>query len=232
MLRLITDFDGPLMDVSERYYQVYQYCLQQTQRPNQPIKPMDKAQFWDCKRACIPEPTIGMRSGLDEDQAQEFALLRRNTVHTVPYLVYDQPVPGAIDALERLQQAGVELVVMTMRRVRELDEAFSRYDLARFFPQDRRYCLSNDYIKTGDTKDKPLVMERALQELPPASNVWMVGDTEADMIAAKTHGVKVIGVLSGIRDTTQLSLYQPDLIFNNISETADFLLNQELPRVG
>jgi phosphoglycolate phosphatase-like HAD superfamily hydrolase len=75
-------------------------------------------------------------------------------------------------------------------------------------------------------------MERALQELPPASNVWMVGDTEADMIAAKTHGVKVIGVLSGIRDTTQLSLYQPDLIFNNISETADFLLNQELPRVG
>jgi phosphoglycolate phosphatase-like HAD superfamily hydrolase len=42
----------------------------------------------------------------------------------------------------------------------------------------------------------------------------------------------VIGVLSGIRDTTQLSLYQPDLIFNNISETADFLLNQELPRVG
>jgi len=30
MLRLITDFDGPIMDVSERYYQVYQYCLQQT----------------------------------------------------------------------------------------------------------------------------------------------------------------------------------------------------------
>jgi phosphoglycolate phosphatase-like HAD superfamily hydrolase len=33
-------------------------------------------------------------------------------------------------------------------------------------------------------------MERALRELPPTSDVWMVGDTEADMIAAKTHGVK------------------------------------------
>lgn len=231
MLRLITDFDGPIMDVSERYYQVYQYCLEQIKRPNQPIQPMSKAQFWECKRACIPERTIGIDSGLDEDQAQAFAQLRRQTVHTVPYLVYDQPVAGAIDALERLQQAGVELVVMTMRRVRELDDAFSRYDLARFFPTDHRYCLSNDYIKTGDTKDKPLLMERAVLELPPASEVWMVGDTEADLISAKTHNVKAIGVLSGIRNKTQLSLYQPNLILNNLSEAADFLLNQALPEV-
>ena len=231
MLRLITDFDGPLMDVSERYYQVYQYCLEQIKRPDQPVQPMSKAQFWQCKRACIPEPTIGIDSGLDKDQAQAFAQLRRQTVHTEPYLVYDQPIPGAIDTLERLQQAGVELVLMTMRRVRELDEAFSRYDIGRFFPPARRYCLNNDYIKTGDTKDKPLLMERAVLELPPASEVWMVGDTEADLIAAKTHNVKVIGVLSGIRNKTQLSLHQPDLILNNLSEAADFLLNQALPQV-
>lgn len=232
MLRLITDFDGPIMDVSERYYQVYQHCLEQLKRPNQPVKLMTKAQFWDCKRDRIPEQTIGINSGLDEAQAQDFARLRRQTVHTMPYLVYDQPAPGAIDALERLQAAGVDLVVMTMRRVRELEDAFSRYDLARFLASDRRYCLSNDYIKTGDTKDKPLLMERALKELPQASDVWMVGDTEADMIAAKTHGVKAIGVLSGIRNASQLSQYQPHLILNNLSETADFLLSQELLQFG
>lgn len=232
MLRLITDFDGPIMDVSERYYQVYQYCLEQIQRPNQLVKLMTKAEFWECKRSCVPERMIGINSGLDEAQAQDFAHLRRSTVHTMPYLVYDQPVVGAVNALERLQQAGVELVVMTMRRVRELEDAFSRYDLARFFPPDCRYCLGNDYIKTGDTKDKPLLMERALLELPAATDVWMVGDTEADMIAAKTHGVKAIGVLSGIRNTSQLSIYQPDLILNNLTEAADFLLKQELPQVG
>lgn len=230
MLRLITDFDGPIMDVSERYYQVYQYCLEQLKHPNQPVQPMSKAEFWECKRACIPERKIGIDSGLDEDQAKAFAHLRRQTVHTSPYLVYDQPITGAIDSLGRLQQAGVELVVMTMRRVRELEDAFSRYDLGRFFPTDRRYCLSNDYIKTGDTKDKPLLMERALVELPPASEVWMVGDTEADMIAAKTHNVKAIGILSGIRNKTQLSLHQPDLILNNLSETADFLLQSSAAR--
>jgi phosphoglycolate phosphatase-like HAD superfamily hydrolase len=219
------------MDVSERYYQVYQYCLEQIQRPNQQVRPMSKADFWECKRSRIAELTIGINSGLDQDQAEAFAHLRRQTVHTSPYLVYDQPVPDAIATLERLQQAGVELVVMTMRRVRELDDAFSRYDLGRFFTHDHRYCLNNDYIKTGDTKDKPLLMERAFLELPPASEVWMVGDTEADLIAAKTHNVKAIGVLSGIRNKTQLSLYQPDLILNNLSEAADFLLNQALPQV-
>src|SRR4028119_397172 len=125
MLRLITDFDGPIMDVSERYYRVYQFCLEQTQRPDQPLKPMSKAEFWDCKRSCIPERIIGIRSGLDEDQANEFALLRRQTVHTMPYLVYDQPNPGAVDALERFQQAGAELIVMTMRRMRETEDAWT-----------------------------------------------------------------------------------------------------------
>ncbi|MEO8890586.1 MAG: HAD family hydrolase, partial [Coleofasciculaceae cyanobacterium] len=109
MLRLITDFDGPIMDVSERYYQVYQYCLEQNKRLNQPLQPMSKAEFWECKRSRIPESTIGINSGLDEEQAKAFAQLRRQTVHTVPYLVYDKPVPGAIETLERLEQAGVEL---------------------------------------------------------------------------------------------------------------------------
>jgi len=34
----------------------------------------------------------------------------------------------------------------------------------------------------------------------------MVGDTEADIITAKNHGVKVLAVLCGIRDRTQLEL--------------------------
>jgi phosphoglycolate phosphatase-like HAD superfamily hydrolase len=60
----------------------------------------------------------------------------------MPYLVYDQPNPGAVDALERFQQAGVELIVMTMRRMRELDDAFNRYDLGRFFLQSNVTTLT------------------------------------------------------------------------------------------
>ena len=75
-------------------------------------------------------------------------------------------------------------------------------------------------------------MERALVELPPASDTWMVGDTEADIITAKKHGVKVIGVLSGIRDRASLEVYQPDWIVKDLSEAVDLLLNSSLPEVS
>ncbi len=231
MLRLITDFDGPIMDVSGRYYHVYQFCLEQIKGSDQPIRQLSKSEFWQLKRSRIPERQIGILSGLDEVQAQKFAQLRRQTVHTLPYFVYDQLLPGAVGTLQKLQHLGIDLAVMTMRRVRELEVAFNRYDLSRFFPPDRRYCLPNDYVKTGDVKDKPLLMERALKELPPASNVWMVGDTEADIVAAKTHKVKVIGVLSGIRDRTELERCEPDFIVNDFSEAAD-LVTAAIPAIS
>lgn len=226
MLRLITDFDGPIMDVSERYYRVYQFCLEQIRYPDQPVQELAKAEFWQMKRSRIPEKEIALKSGLDAAQAQEFAQLRRKTVHTQPYFEYDSLVPGAVEALLKIQAAGVDLAVMTMRRVRELDYAFQKYDLGQFFPENRCYCLSNDYVKTRDIEDKPLLMSRALAELPPAADTWMVGDTEADIAAAQKHDIKVMAVESGIRDRTQLELYHPDLIVADLSTAVDIILKQ------
>jgi phosphoglycolate phosphatase-like HAD superfamily hydrolase len=224
MLRLITDFDGPIIDVSERYYRVYQFCLEETRRPNQVVQELPKAEFWQLKRQRVPEKQIALNSGLDEAQAQEFAQLRRQTVHTEAYFNYDTLAPGAVDALLKIQQAGIDLAVMTMRRVRELDYAFKKYDLGRFFPENRCYCLSNDYVKTRDIEDKPLLMAKALKELPPAADTWMVGDTEADIAAAKNYDIKIMAVESGIRDRTQLELYHPNLIVKDFSTAVDLVV--------
>ncbi len=106
MLRLITDFDGPIIDVSERYYRVYQFCLEKTRHPDQLVRQLSKVEFWQMKRSRIPEKQIALNSGLDEAQAQEFSQLRRQTVHTEPYFEYDTLAPGAVNALLKIQQAG------------------------------------------------------------------------------------------------------------------------------
>ncbi|KYC37778.1 haloacid dehalogenase [Scytonema hofmannii PCC 7110] len=232
MLRIITDFDGPIIDVSERYYRVYEYCLQKIRRPGQQVRELSKAEFWQMKRSRVPEKQIGVISGLDEAQAQEFSQLRKQTVHTQPYFEYDTLAHGAVETLSKVQSAGIDLVVMTMRRERELDYAFKKYDLGRFFPETRCYCLSNDYIKTRDTDDKPLLMARAIRELPPAINTWMVGDTEADIISAKKQGIKVIAVECGIRDRAQQELYHPDLIVKDFSSAVNSLLEQSLQPIS
>jgi phosphoglycolate phosphatase-like HAD superfamily hydrolase len=224
MLRLITDFDGPIMDVSERYYRAYQFCLEQTRYPHQSVKELAKTEFWQLKRSQTPEKQIALLSGLDPQQAEKFSQLRKKTVHTHPYFQYDTPIPGAIAALKQVQLAGVDLVVMTMRRVSELEYAFQQHQLEQIFPEHNRYCLSNDYVKTRDIEDKPLLMAKALTELLPAADTWMVGDTEADITAAKKHNIKIIAVESGIRDRQQLQLYHPDLIVPNLQMAVEIIL--------
>ncbi len=228
MLRIITDFDGPIMDVSERYYRVYQLCLEKAKDSQQQIKMLSKQEFWRLKRSRVPEREIGKISGLYSEQAKIFARLRRETVHSLPYLVYDKPVPGAIPTLEKIQQTQTDLFVMTMRRDGELEDAFNRYDLRRFFPPERCYCLPQDYIKETDIKDKTKLMAKALAELPLATDSWMIGDTEADIVAAKTHQIKSIAVLSGIRDRPQLEKYQPNFIVNNLKEGVELVWQKSL----
>jgi phosphoglycolate phosphatase-like HAD superfamily hydrolase len=223
--RLFTDFDGPIMDVSERYFQVYKFCLKHTKLAGQTVTPLSKREFWALKRAQVNEKDIALKSGLVESgQAEQFAQLRRSTVHTAPYFQHDLIIEGAIAALEKAQSAGIELAVMTMRRERELLPVLQQYNLTRFFPAERRFYLSNDYVKTGDTKDKPKLMKRAISTLPHADRQWIVGDTEADIAAGKQHGVKTIGILSGIRDETQLRLQVPDVIKPNLMDAVDLAI--------
>jgi phosphoglycolate phosphatase-like HAD superfamily hydrolase len=230
MLRIITDFDGPIMDVSERYYQVYLLCLDRTKKPGQEIQILSKAEFWAFKRSKTPEVTIGILSGLTSAQASEFSQLRKELVHQLVYLKFDAIIPTAIDALTQIQQQGIDLVVMTMRRDRELDYAFTQAPLTPFFPSNRRYNLCNDYTKTKDELDKPLLMLRAMQELPPADRTWMIGDTEADIAAAKSQNIPIIGVLSGIRDQSNLEKFQPDSIVANLQEAVSLILSQSTPQ--
>jgi phosphoglycolate phosphatase-like HAD superfamily hydrolase len=216
-MRIITDFDGPIMDLSDRYYHVYQLCLATVKDPDRSMRILTKAEFWAHKRAQMPELQIGIESGLTAAQSKIFKQLRDRSAHQLQYLSLDRVIPGAISALEKIQAARIELSVMTLRRTCELNAAFNQFDLTRFFPPSCRYCLTDDYRKQGDIIDKTQMMAQALTELKPDPNTWMIGDTETDIIAAQTHKIGVIGVLSGIRDRDRLEQYRPDAIVDNLT---------------
>lgn len=225
-MRIITDFDGPIMDLSDRYYHVYQLCLDKVEQPHQSLHVLTKAEFWTYKRAQVPERKIGIASGLTPTQAEEFKELRDRHAHQLQYLSLDRVVPGSIAALEKIQASSSELCVMTLRRTCELEPALQQYNLDRFFPSHSRYCLPDNYVKHGDVAAKTQLMTAALSELPPDPNTWMIGDTEADIIAAKTHGIKVIGVLSGIRDRDRLAQHQPDKIVANLAAAIELIFDR------
>ena len=225
-MRIITDFDGPIMDLSDRYYHVYQLCLEWVKLPHQEINILPKAKFWAYKQAQVPEQQVGIESGLTPTQAEVFKQLRDRHAHQLQYLSFDRIVPGSIAALVKVQASGSDLLVMTLRRNCELMPALTQYDLARFFPPHHRYCLPDDYQKHDDVAAKTQLMTTALAELAPDPHTWMIGDTEADIIAAKTYKIGVIGVLSGIRDRDRLEQYQPDKIVANLAAAVDFIFER------
>jgi phosphoglycolate phosphatase-like HAD superfamily hydrolase len=225
-MRIITDFDGPIMDLSDRYYYVYQFCLERVKLPAQSIAPLSKTEFWQRKRACIPEREIGIESGLTPIQADEFKRLRDLHAHQVKYLQLDRVVPGAIAALERVQTAKIDLLVMTLRHTRQLNPALAAHDLGRFFLPEHRYCRADNYVKQGDVRDKTKLMARSISELGADADTWMIGDTEADIIAARTHDLPVIAVLSGIRDREHLEIHQPTKIVADLATAVAAILDR------
>ncbi len=56
----------------------------------------------------------------------------------------------------------------------------------------------------------------------------MIGDTEADIAAAKSQDIPAIAVLSGIRDRYRLEQHGPDLIVQDLSEALDRFLDGAL----
>jgi phosphoglycolate phosphatase-like HAD superfamily hydrolase len=70
-------------------------------------------------------------------------------------------------------------------------------------------------------------MARAMAELSPVQACWMIGDTEADILAAQNQQIPMIAVLSGIRDRQQLEQYQPNFIVNNLKEAVDLVLTMK-----
>jgi phosphoglycolate phosphatase-like HAD superfamily hydrolase len=215
-MRIITDFDGPIMDLSDRYYHVYQLCLKTVKQPNQSLTILPKSKFWAYKQAIISEQQVGIDSGLTATQAEAFKQLRDRHAHQIQYLPLDRVVPGSISALAKIQASGSDLFVMTLRRTCELEPAFQQYNLAQFFPPHHRYCLPDDYQKHDDVQAKTQLMTTALTELK----------SDPDIIAAQTHGIRVIGVLSGIRDRDRLAQYQPDKIVSNLAAAVDFIFER------
>ena len=223
-VRVFSDFDGPLVDVSERYYRVYRFCVNEVAEAGQQLTPLSKSEFWDLKRDRVAEEKIALKTGFRIDQTVRFARMRREYAHSQPYFKYDTIQPDAVSALAQLHDAGVELAVMTMRRVRELEPALERFGLDEFFPPHLRYCLPNDYVKQGDTRDKPLLMAQALKDLPLAARSWMVGDTEADLAAGNTHNMPTVGLLCGIRNRQQLEQYNASIIVPTLSDATTYIL--------
>jgi phosphoglycolate phosphatase len=222
---LFCDFDGPIVDVSERYYSTYQLGLAEIQSFYQtagislPVRILSKEQFWKMKQERTPDVEVAMRSGLQGQQIDHFLQRVTRIVNQPALLHQDQLQLGVRWALALLQAQGVRLVLVTLRCQIQATRMLQSYGLDHVFSeiwgtQDSNAAYSNQ------SDHKTQLLQKAIAHLSwenhSPAHAWMIGDTEADIVAGKAMDIPTIAVTCGIRSHNYLQKLQPTRIHTDL----------------
>jgi phosphoglycolate phosphatase len=231
------DFDGPVVDVSDRYYSTYQMALADTARFYREFSPelqvdsrlvqhiSTKAQFWQMKQNRTPDREIAQRSGLSGEQIDFFLARVLKIVNRPALLQQDKLQSGVSWALNLLQTEGAKLILVTLRDRHEANDILEQHGLRSLFTAiygtDNSQAAYQNYAEL-----KTQLLDRAIRD--HSSNIskhdaWMIGDTEADILAGRAMGIPTIGLTCGIRSHEQLNLLQPTRIETDLLAAAHYL---------
>lgn len=232
-LTVFCDFDGPIVDVSNRYYSTYQLALTQTQAFYQdkgitlPLGRLQKQQFWQMKQDRVPDAEIAMRSGLRTEQINFFLKRVIEIVNQPALLKQDKLQPGVSWALALLHSQGVRLVLVTLRCQAQARQILSNYGLTRLFSgiygTDDRDAAYHNYAEGKTQLLAKALTEQSLLAGCPIS-AWMIGDTEADLIAGQALSIPTIALTCGIRSRMYLKQFHPTCIHSDLLSAAHYLL--------
>lgn len=126
---------------------------------------------------------------------------------------------GIPELLGALRDAGRRLAVVTSK-----SEPFAELVLDHVQLRDRIDLLSADSL-TASGAEKDVLVERALRILGPGVEATMVGDREFDVLGARAHGMRAIGVTWGFGSRSELESAGADHVVDTVDELRELLLS-------
>jgi phosphoglycolate phosphatase-like HAD superfamily hydrolase len=210
-LRIFFDLDGPILDVSRRYFRVHSEVVREIGGT-----PGEENAFWEAKRARRSAGEILEAEGNGALDLGRYQRLWLERIEGAEFLESDRLQRGVVETLEALRSEH-KLTVVTLRQRPELVNAqLAQFKLKHFF--DR--VLIGSPLETAGWETKSRLITSVT---PAASGSWIIGDTEVDIRAGKALGMVTVGVLSGIRERKSLEGEKPDFIVGGISDVREII---------
>jgi phosphoglycolate phosphatase len=224
------DFDGPIVDVSERYYQTYRQGLRSLAITHQKqtdrelaIAPLSKQQFWQMKQNRTADIEIAIRSGIPSNWFEPFIRQVEKIVNHQSLLRWDRAQPLAKAALRYLRQENMRLVLVTLRHPEQVGAFLRDHGLTHLV--DEVYGVADvnaAYVNRVEQKRELLSRAIAQQKAQgyQTRSSWMLGDTEADVIAARDAGLSTAALTCGVRSQAYLQTLEPTGIYTELLSAA------------
>ena len=236
------DFDGPIVDVSERYYRTYRDGLTAIEQQylhesgiQLQLQPLSKQRFWDMKQNRVADIEIATRSGLPEDLFPAFMQQVERIVNHPSLLRWDSIQPTARAAMEHVKQCGFRFVLVTLRHPRQVENFLQAQGIAHLVDEvygaaDVNAAHANRVEQKCELLERAIAQQKALGHFTHDS--WMIGDTEADVIAGQTFGLSTAALSCGVRSENYLQHLSPSQIYDSLLGAARDLISTAVLQVA
>lgn len=213
MIKLaIFDWDGTLANSLEKIIECKQFLSKKYHLPlpsRDTIKSVIGIEFNKAMKRCFPDANPKQLSQLCE----EFHDLMK-TAHYQAALF-----PNVKVVLNKLIAKNIHLAIASAKDEKELMSALTHHGIVDKFA--KIYAGNMKYSKP----DKAIIIE--LMEYFKCKNneVIMIGDTITDITFARNANIKVVAVSSGADSEATLSLANPDMLIENVSQLENIIDN-------
>jgi phosphoglycolate phosphatase-like HAD superfamily hydrolase len=208
---LYLDFDGTIVDPSERLYRLYSDALRQLGWP-----PLSKRRYWALTRRRQPERAIVERTA-PVGAAAKYLASRSDRLESPELLRHDAVLPGVAAALAELTPAYRLVLVSFRRHEAALRDQVAALGLAPRFAAVVA-CHQSD-LPGWRAKAAAIQADPGFDPVRAA----VAGDTEDDISAGQALGVPTVAVLSGLRTPAFLTALQPTVVLPSLARLPAWL---------
>jgi phosphoglycolate phosphatase-like HAD superfamily hydrolase len=198
------DLDGPILDVSRKYYQVYKDIVLELGG-----NPLDFSTYWERKRKKLPDSETLDLSGLSQAKLEDFLVTRKHRIETPSYWQFDRVWKELLLFTTTSTLRG-QVCLVTFRNDRvALMEELSSFGILDWF--EEVITMPGD-AASGDRSS--VKADAVYQRYGEVERGVFIGDTETDIRAGKKLGLTTVAVTYGIRTSNYLQKEKPDFIFD------------------
>jgi phosphoglycolate phosphatase-like HAD superfamily hydrolase len=202
-MKIFFDLDGPILDVSCRYYSIYSDLLREGGH-----SPLTKEEYWDYKRNRVPESEI-INITCPASFIDSYISRRMQVIEDFNYLKLDRLHEGVREIFEKWSREH-KLQIVTVRKRRDmLMKQLEYLDIKKYFT-----CIYSMDGSGGTWEVKYRMLKNEVNE--PGECI-IIGDTEIDIKAGKALCIKTAAVTCGIRTEELLARAKPDFIYDRIN---------------
>lgn len=217
-MNLCFDFDGPIIDVTDRYYRAYLKSLNNTSINKKNI--LSKEVFWKLKQNRVSDLEIGILSTLSLGESRDSAELRKDLSFKQEYLALDKLFDDVYKTFDYLKSKNITFFIVTLRRKRQLTGTIKQFKLDKYLDIDSIFCLPDEHKIQNDIQEKYILLVNAINKLGlNPQDTWIIGDADTDIHAGRLARCgKVISISRGIRSKEQLEILKPDHLIATLDD--------------